>query len=138
MAVESFEGSLRKVSIEVMWRLEFKLVKDYLIARYIKLHNNRDAKLPPSARQHLLRLIPPVPRRAVQYSLKQESRGHEGRELGLSAGSTKCIPKIEFYGNDRKKSIERPKERIRSLITAAKTYNPSADVVPETPRAASE
>ncbi|KAF5202237.1 Nucleolar protein [Thalictrum thalictroides] len=54
--------------------------------------------------------------------LELRLRNLEGRELGRSAGSTKGKPKIEFYDKDRKKGAG-------ALITAAKTYNPSADVV---------
>ncbi|XP_072997459.1 probable nucleolar protein 5-2 [Typha latifolia] len=46
----------------------------------------------------------------------------EGRELGRSAGSAKGKPKIEFYDKDRKSGVG-------ALITPAKTYNPSADLV---------
>ncbi|KAF2309515.1 hypothetical protein GH714_003497 [Hevea brasiliensis] len=44
----------------------------------------------------------------------------EGRELGRSAGSAKCKPKIEAYDKDRKKGAG-------ALLTAAETCNPSAD-----------
>ncbi|KAF8387903.1 hypothetical protein HHK36_026565 [Tetracentron sinense] len=54
--------------------------------------------------------------------LEARLRNLEGRELGRSAGSTKGKPKIEFYDKDRKKGAV-------ALITAAKTYNPSADSV---------
>eukprot|EP00262_Sarcandra_glabra_P012916 TRINITY_DN343_c0_g1_i1.p1 TRINITY_DN343_c0_g1~~TRINITY_DN343_c0_g1_i1.p1 ORF type:complete len:567 (+),score=149.25 TRINITY_DN343_c0_g1_i1:85-1785(+) len=54
--------------------------------------------------------------------LEARLRNLEGRELGRSAGSTKGKPKIEFYDKDRKKGTG-------ALITAAKTYNPSADLV---------
>uniref|UniRef100_A0A5B6ZQB6 Putative nucleolar protein 5-2 n=1 Tax=Davidia involucrata TaxID=16924 RepID=A0A5B6ZQB6_DAVIN len=54
--------------------------------------------------------------------LEARLRNLEGRELGRSAGSAKGKPKIEFYDKDRKKGAG-------ALITAAKTYNPSADSV---------
>lgn len=54
--------------------------------------------------------------------LEARLRNLEGRELGRAAGSTKGKPKIEIYDKDRKKGAG-------GLITAAKTYNPSADVV---------
>ncbi|THU68957.1 hypothetical protein C4D60_Mb08t09300 [Musa balbisiana] len=54
--------------------------------------------------------------------LEARLRVLEGRELGRSAGSTKGKPKIEFYDKDRKKGAG-------ALITPAKTYNPSADLV---------
>ncbi|KAG2695332.1 hypothetical protein I3760_07G009000 [Carya illinoinensis] len=47
-------------------------------------------------------------------------RNLEGRELGRFSGSAKGKPKIEVYDKDRKKGAG-------GLITAAKTYNPSAD-----------
>lgn len=53
--------------------------------------------------------------------VEQQSRNREGRELGRSAGSTKGKPKIEVYDKDRKTGT--------AMITAAKTYNPAADVV---------
>ncbi|KAG6701942.1 hypothetical protein I3842_07G010500 [Carya illinoinensis] len=49
-------------------------------------------------------------------------RNLEGRELGRFSGSAKGKPKIEVYDKDRKKGAG-------GLITAAKTYNPSADSV---------
>ncbi|XP_030467028.1 probable nucleolar protein 5-1 [Syzygium oleosum] len=52
--------------------------------------------------------------------LEARLRNLEGRELGRSAGSAKGKPKIEVYDKDRKKGAG-------ALITAAKTYNPSAD-----------
>lgn len=60
----------------------------------------------------------------VENRLKLEARlrNLEGRELGHSAGSAKGKPKIEFYDKDRKKGAG-------GLITPAKTYNPSADLV---------
>ncbi|CAL9208219.1 probable nucleolar protein 5-2 [Musa acuminata AAA Group] len=54
--------------------------------------------------------------------LEARLRVLEGRELGRSAGSTKGKPKIEFYDKDRKKGAG-------ALITPAKTYNPSGDLV---------
>ncbi|KAK1287154.1 putative nucleolar protein 5-2 [Acorus calamus] len=54
--------------------------------------------------------------------LEARLRVLEGRELGQSAGSTKGKPKIEVYDKDRKNGAG-------GLITAAKTYNPSSDVV---------
>ncbi|XP_059432859.1 probable nucleolar protein 5-2 [Corylus avellana] len=54
--------------------------------------------------------------------LEARLRNLEGRELGRSAGSAKGKPKIEVYDKDRKKGTG-------GLITAAKTYNPSADSV---------
>ncbi|KAL8109797.1 putative nucleolar protein 5-2 [Apium graveolens] len=54
--------------------------------------------------------------------LEARLRNLEGKELGHSAGSAKGKPKIEFYDKDRKKGAG-------ALITAAKTYNPSADSV---------
>nr|XP_010938712.1 probable nucleolar protein 5-2 [Elaeis guineensis] len=54
--------------------------------------------------------------------LEARLRVLEGRELGRSAGSTKGKPKIEFYDKDRKKGAG-------ALITPAKTYNPSTDLV---------
>ncbi|OAY77505.1 putative nucleolar protein 5-2 [Ananas comosus] len=54
--------------------------------------------------------------------LEARLRVLEGRELGRSAGSTKGKPKIEAYDKDRKKGTG-------ALITPAKTYNPSADLV---------
>ncbi|XP_042428710.1 probable nucleolar protein 5-2 [Zingiber officinale] len=54
--------------------------------------------------------------------LEARLRVLEGRELGHSAGSTKGKPKIEFYDKDRKKGAG-------ALITPAKTYNSSADLV---------
>uniref|UniRef100_A0A2P2M339 Nucleolar protein 58 n=2 Tax=Rhizophora mucronata TaxID=61149 RepID=A0A2P2M339_RHIMU len=58
----------------------------------------------------------------VENRLKLEARlrNLEGRELGRSAGSAKGKPKIEAYDKDKKKGAG-------ALITAAKTYNPSAD-----------
>ncbi|KAM0924219.1 hypothetical protein ACQ4PT_005033 [Festuca glaucescens] len=53
--------------------------------------------------------------------LETRLRVLEGKELGRSAGSTKGKPKIEVYEKDRKKGA--------GLITPAKTYNPSADLV---------
>ncbi|KAJ7942720.1 Nucleolar protein like [Quillaja saponaria] len=49
-------------------------------------------------------------------------RNLEGRELGRFAGSAKGKPKIEIYDKDRKKGPG-------AMLTAAKTYNPSADSV---------
>ncbi|KAM0869348.1 hypothetical protein ACQ4PT_040723 [Festuca glaucescens] len=59
----------------------------------------------------------------LESRLKLETRLRvlEGKELGRSAGSTKGKPKIEVYEKDRKKGA--------GLITPAKTYNPSADLV---------
>jgi len=54
--------------------------------------------------------------------LEARLRNLEGRELGRFAGSAKGKPKIEVYDKDRKKGAG-------GLITAAKTYNPSADSV---------
>ncbi|KAL5710892.1 Ribosomal RNA processing protein 1 A [Ranunculus cassubicifolius] len=54
--------------------------------------------------------------------LEQRLRNLEGRELGRSAGSTKGKPNIEHYNKDLKKGSG-------GLITAAKTYNTSADLV---------
>ncbi|XP_008799299.2 probable nucleolar protein 5-1 [Phoenix dactylifera] len=54
--------------------------------------------------------------------LEARLRVLEGRELGRSAGSSKGKPKIEVYDKDRKKGAG-------ALITAAKTYNPSSDLV---------
>uniref|UniRef100_A0A1D1ZBY5 Putative nucleolar protein 5-2 n=1 Tax=Anthurium amnicola TaxID=1678845 RepID=A0A1D1ZBY5_9ARAE len=54
--------------------------------------------------------------------LEARLRVLEGRELGRSAGSTKGKPKIEFYDKDRKKGMG-------ALITPAKTYNPSSDLL---------
>lgn len=54
--------------------------------------------------------------------LEARLRVLEGRELGHSAGSTRGKPKIEVYDKDRKKGAG-------ALITPAKTYNPSSDVV---------
>ncbi|KAG1365190.1 putative nucleolar protein 5-2 [Cocos nucifera] len=54
--------------------------------------------------------------------LETRLRVLEGRELGHSAGSSKGKPKIEVYNKDRKKGAG-------SLITAAKTYNPTSDLV---------
>ncbi|ONK67530.1 uncharacterized protein A4U43_C05F1000 [Asparagus officinalis] len=56
--------------------------------------------------------------------LEARLRVLEGRELGQSAGSTKGKPKIEVYDKDRKKGAG-------ALITAAKSYNPSSDIVLE-------
>uniref|UniRef100_A0A2N9IZK5 Nop domain-containing protein n=1 Tax=Fagus sylvatica TaxID=28930 RepID=A0A2N9IZK5_FAGSY len=60
----------------------------------------------------------------VENRLKLEARlrNLEGKDLGRSAGSAKGKPKIEVYDKDRKKGAG-------GLITAAKTYNPSADSV---------
>ncbi|KAK3025103.1 hypothetical protein RJ639_044343 [Escallonia herrerae] len=52
--------------------------------------------------------------------LEARLRNLEGRELSRSAGSAKGKPKIEVYDKDRKNGAG-------ALITAAKTYNPSAD-----------
>ncbi|KAK9288400.1 hypothetical protein L1049_016856 [Liquidambar formosana] len=57
-----------------------------------------------------------------RLKLEARLRNLEGRELGRSAGSAKGKPKIEMYDKDRKKGAG-------ALITAAKTYNPSADSV---------
>ncbi|PIA44571.1 hypothetical protein AQUCO_01700279v1 [Aquilegia coerulea] len=57
-----------------------------------------------------------------RIKLENRLRNLEGRELGHSAGSAKGKPKIEVYDKDRKKGAG-------ALISAAKTYNPSADVV---------
>ncbi|KAG6508576.1 hypothetical protein ZIOFF_033950 [Zingiber officinale] len=57
-----------------------------------------------------------------RVKLEARLRVLEGRELGHSAGSTKGKPKIEFYDKDRKKGAG-------ALITPAKTYNTSADLV---------
>ncbi|XP_020585092.1 probable nucleolar protein 5-2 [Phalaenopsis equestris] len=54
--------------------------------------------------------------------LETRLRVLEGRELGHSAGSIRGKPKIEVYDKDRKKGAG-------ALITPAKTYNPSSDVV---------
>lgn len=54
--------------------------------------------------------------------LEARLRNLEGRELGRSAGSAKGKPKIEFYDKDRKQGPG-------GLLTAAKTYNTSADSV---------
>ncbi|PKA57030.1 putative nucleolar protein 5-2 [Apostasia shenzhenica] len=54
--------------------------------------------------------------------LEARLRVLEGRELGRSASSTKGKPKIEVYDKDRKKGAG-------ALITPAKTYNPSSDLV---------
>ncbi|KAG0481424.1 hypothetical protein HPP92_012282 [Vanilla planifolia] len=54
--------------------------------------------------------------------LEARLRVLEGRELGRSAGSVKGKPKIEVYDKDRKKGAG-------ALITSAKTYNPSSDLV---------
>lgn len=54
--------------------------------------------------------------------LEARLRNLEGRELGRSAGSAKGKPKIEFYDKDRKQGPG-------GLVTAAKTYNTSADSV---------
>ncbi|MQL74137.1 hypothetical protein Taro_006493 [Colocasia esculenta] len=54
--------------------------------------------------------------------LEARLRVLEGRELGRSAGTTKGKPKIEFYDKDRKKGMG-------ALITPAKSYNPSSDLV---------
>ncbi|KAK8943117.1 putative nucleolar protein 5-1 [Platanthera zijinensis] len=60
----------------------------------------------------------------LENRLKLETRLRvlEGRELGHSAGLTKGKPKIEVYDKDRKKGGG-------ALITPAKTYNPSSDLV---------
>ncbi|KAL5730686.1 Ribosomal RNA processing protein 1 A [Ranunculus cassubicifolius] len=55
--------------------------------------------------------------------LEQRLRNLEGRELGRSAGSTKGKANIEPYNKDFKKG--------GAMITAAKTYNTSADLVVE-------
>ncbi|KAJ9162885.1 hypothetical protein P3X46_022625 [Hevea brasiliensis] len=57
-----------------------------------------------------------------RVKLEARLRNLEGRELGRSAGSAKGKPKIEAYDKDRKKGAE-------ALLSAAKTYNPSADSV---------
>ncbi|XP_037420918.1 probable nucleolar protein 5-2 [Triticum dicoccoides] len=59
----------------------------------------------------------------LESRLKLETRLRvlEGKELGRSVGSTKGKPKIEVYEKDRKNGA--------GLITPAKTYNPSADLV---------
>ncbi|XP_072983920.1 probable nucleolar protein 5-2 [Typha latifolia] len=54
--------------------------------------------------------------------LEARLRVLEGRELSRSAGSTNGKPKIEAYDKDRKKGAG-------ALITPAKTYNSSADLV---------
>ncbi|KAH7654965.1 nucleolar protein 58 [Dioscorea alata] len=54
--------------------------------------------------------------------LEARLRVLEGRELGRSAGSAKGKPKIEVYDKDRKKGAG-------ALITPAKTYNTSADLL---------
>ncbi|ONK63427.1 uncharacterized protein A4U43_C07F15040 [Asparagus officinalis] len=54
--------------------------------------------------------------------LEARLRVLEGRELSKSAGSVKGKPKIEVYDKDRKKGAG-------ALITAAKSYNPSSDLV---------
>ncbi|KAM0951089.1 putative Nop domain-containing protein [Dioscorea sansibarensis] len=54
--------------------------------------------------------------------LEARLRVLEGRELGRSAGSVKGKPKIEVYDKDRKKGAG-------ALITPAKTYNTSADLL---------
>lgn len=60
----------------------------------------------------------------LENRLKLETRLRvlEGRELGHSAGLTKGKPKIEVYDKDRKKGAG-------ALIIAAKTYNPSSDLL---------
>jgi nucleolar protein 58 len=57
-----------------------------------------------------------------RLKLEARLRNLEGRELGRSAGTAKGKPKIESYNKDHKKGAG-------ALITAAKTYNPSADSV---------
>ncbi|KAG8062912.1 hypothetical protein GUJ93_ZPchr0003g17064 [Zizania palustris] len=57
-----------------------------------------------------------------RIKLETRLRVLEGKELGRSAGSTKGKPKIEVYEKDRKKGAG-------ALITPAKTYNSSADLV---------
>ncbi|KAK9146852.1 hypothetical protein Sjap_006755 [Stephania japonica] len=57
-----------------------------------------------------------------RLKLEARLRNLEGKELGHSVGSTKGKPKIEVYDKDRKNGAG-------ALITAAKTYNPAADVV---------
>ncbi|KAJ0043377.1 hypothetical protein Pint_18482 [Pistacia integerrima] len=54
--------------------------------------------------------------------LEARLRNLEGKELGRAAGSAKGKPKIEVYDKDRKKGPG-------AMITAAKTYNPSADSI---------
>ncbi|GKD35059.1 probable nucleolar protein 5-2, partial [Tanacetum coccineum] len=54
--------------------------------------------------------------------LKARLRNLEGRELGLSDGSTKGKPKIEFYKKDQKTGGG-------AMITPAKTYNAATDSV---------
>ncbi|KAJ6821289.1 putative nucleolar protein 5-1 [Iris pallida] len=60
----------------------------------------------------------------LEHRAKLETRLRvlEGRELGHAAGSTKGKPKIEVYDKDRKKGAG-------AIVTAAKTYNPSSDLV---------
>ncbi|KAK8961822.1 putative nucleolar protein 5-1 [Platanthera guangdongensis] len=57
-----------------------------------------------------------------RLKLETRLRVLEGRELSHSAGLTKGKPKIEVYDKDRKKGAG-------ALITPAKTYNPSSDLV---------
>ncbi|KDP35364.1 hypothetical protein JCGZ_10348 [Jatropha curcas] len=57
-----------------------------------------------------------------RLKLEARLRNLEGKELSRSAGSAKGKPKIEAYDKDRKKGAG-------ALLTAAKTYNPSADSV---------
>nr|BAN15014.1 SAR DNA binding protein [Bromus inermis] len=76
----------------------------------------------------------------LESRLKLETmlRVLEGKELAKSAGSMKGKPKIEVYEKDRKNGA--------GLITPAKAYNPSADLVlaqsteeaPKKPKAASK
>lgn len=55
--------------------------------------------------------------------LETRLRVLEGRELGRTASATKGVPnKIEHYDKDRKQGAG-------ALITPAKTYNPSSDLV---------
>ncbi|KAJ6842691.1 putative nucleolar protein 5-1 [Iris pallida] len=60
----------------------------------------------------------------LEHRAKLETRLRvlEGRELGHAAGSTKGKPTIEVYDKDRKKGAG-------AIVTAAKTYNPSSDLV---------
>ncbi|KAK8954379.1 putative nucleolar protein 5-1 [Platanthera zijinensis] len=69
----------------------------------------------------------------LENRLKLETRLRvlEGRELGRSAGLKRGKPMIEAYDKDRKKGSG-------ALITPAKTYNPSADMLLEQNGASNE
>ncbi|XP_006287421.2 probable nucleolar protein 5-1 [Capsella rubella] len=69
----------------------------------------------------------------VENRLKLEARlrNLEGKDLGRLSGSAKGKPKIEVYDKDKKKGSG-------GLITPAKTYNPAADSLLQTPTADSE